>query len=199
MADVEDDRLIAHLSHVGMRWYDLVVSCGDLDVSYLDCVVTMANAPLLYVRGNHDVEYDACPPLGGTDIDGRIVVAGGLRFAGLEGSLRYREGIVGYSEREMLRRVLRLELLARMRGGVDFLVTHAPPRGHGDLPDPPHQGFEAYNGLIERLRPAYMLHGHVHLDYGRIARVREHPSGTCLVNAFGWQELEVCPRGTRGL
>lgn len=191
VADVEDDCLIAHLSQVGMRWYDLVVSCGDLDVSYLDCVVTMANAPLLYVRGNHDVGYDECPPLGGTDIDGRIVVMGGLRFAGLEGSLRYREGIVGYSQREMLFRAKRLELLAQAKGGVDVLVTHVPPRGCGDLADMPHWGFEAFNGLLARLSPHLMLHGHVHLNYGRIERERTHPSGVRLVNAFGWYTAEI--------
>ena len=191
IADKEDNLLLSRLSHCERGRYDLVISCGDLRPGYLDCVATMANAPLFYVRGNHDTAYEDDPHLGGTDLDGHIEEAGGLRFAGLEGSYRYREGIVGYTEAEMRRKVLRLGLLAKLGGGIDVLVTHAPPRGHGDLPDRPHRGFEALNGLLLWTRPTVMLHGHVHLDYGQIEREQEHPSGTRVINAFGLREIEL--------
>ena len=87
VADVEDDLLLARLSGGHAGRFDLVVSCGDLGPSYLDCVATLANAPLLYVRGNHDVGYEDSFAMGGTNLDGRIEEVGGLRFAGLEGSL----------------------------------------------------------------------------------------------------------------
>ena len=143
------------------------------------------------MRGNHDTGYESDPRLGGTDLDGRIEEFGGLRVAGLEGSLDYREGIVGYSQGEMLRRVVALGLRAALTGGIDVLVTHTPPRGHGDLPDGPHQGFDAFNGLLDWVHPKLMLHGHVHLNYGRIERERTHPSGTRLVNAYRWHEVEL--------
>ena len=76
-------------------------------------------------------------------------------------------------------------------GGIDILVTHTPPRGHGDLPDGPHQGFDAFNGLLNWVHPRLMLHGHVHLDYGMLERERQHPSGTTLVNAFRWKDIEL--------
>lgn len=191
IADVEDDLLIARLEHAKRGRYDLVVSCGDLSASYLDCVATLANAPLAYVRGNHDVRYEDDPHLGGTNLDGRIEEFGGLRFAGLEGSLDYREGIVGYSQAQMSRRAAVLGLRGYLTGGIDVLVTHAPARGHGDLEDAPHQGFDAFNGLLDWVHPRLMLHGHVHLNYGVIERERTHPSGTRLVNAYGWHEIEL--------
>ena len=192
IADVEDSLLLERLKRPDRASrYDLVISCGDLGMSYLDCVATLANAPLLYVRGNHDVGYEDDPHLGGTDLNGRVEAFGGLRFAGLEGSLEYREGIVGCSQAEMRRRVLALGLRAYLTGGIDVLVTHAPARGYGDLPDLPHQGFDAFNGLLDWLHPAIMLHGHVHLNYGVVERERVHPSGTRLLNAYGWQELEL--------
>ena len=77
------------------------------------------------------------------------------------------------------------------RRGLDVLVTHAPARGWGDLEDTAHQGFEAFNDLMLRFRPAYMLHGHVHLSYGRISRRREHEAGTVIVNACGYQIIEI--------
>ena len=112
-------------------------------------------------------------------------------MAGLEGSVDYREGIVGYSQGEMRRKVVALGLRAALTGGIDVLVTHTPPRGHGDLPDGPHEGFDAFNGLLSWVHPALMLHGHVHLNYGMLERRRSHPSGTELINAYGWQEIEL--------
>ena len=191
VADVEDDLLLARLSAADAPRYEAVVSCGDLSMAYLDCVATLANAPLLYVRGNHDVGYEDDPHLGGINLDGRVEMIGGLRFAGLEGSVDYREGIVGYSQAEMRHRVLALGLRTYLTGGVDVLVTHTPPRGHGDLPDGPHRGFDAFNGMLGWLHPTVMLHGHVHLNYGVLERERMHPSGTRLVNAYGWHELEL--------
>ena len=192
IADVEDSLLLERLKRPDRASrYDLVISCGDLGMSYLDCVATLANAPLLYVRGNRDVGYEDDPHLGGTDLDGRAERIGGLRIAGLEGSFDYREGIVGYSQAEMRHKAVSLGLRTYLTGGIDVLVTHTPPRGHGDLPDGPHQGFDAFNGLLDWLHPKVMLHGHVHLDYGMIERVRMHPSGTRLINAFGWYEFEL--------
>lgn len=191
IADVEDDLLLSRLTQHEAGSYDLVISCGDLSPSYLDCVATLANAPLAYVRGNHDVGYEDSWEMGGTNLDGCIERFGDLRVAGLEGSVDYREGIVGYSQGEMRRKVVALGLRAALTGGIDVLVTHTPPRGHGDLPDGPHEGFDAFNGLLSWAHPALMLHGHVHLNYGMLERRRSHPSGTELINAYGWQEIEL--------
>ena len=191
IADVEDDLLLSRLSQPGDLRYDLVISCGDLGPSYLDAVATLANAPLAYVRGNHDKGYEDSWEMGGTNLDGRIERFGDLRVAGLEGSVDYREGIVGYSQGEMRRKVVALGLRAALTGGIDVLVTHTPPRGHGDLPDGPHEGFDAFNGLLSWVHPALMLYGHVHLNYGMLERRRSHPSGTELINAYGWQEIEL--------
>ena len=40
---------------------DAIISCGDLPASYLTFLVTMANRPLFYVHGNHDVDAVAQP------------------------------------------------------------------------------------------------------------------------------------------
>lgn len=191
IADVEDDVLASQLSNRSLGRFDVVVSCGDLGPAYLDFVATMANAPLLYVRGNHDVGHEDDFAMGGINLDGRIEKVCGLRFAGLEGSLDYRDGIVGYSQGEMSRKAAKLGLRAALTGGIDVLVTHAPARGYGDLPDGPHQGFDAFNGLLNWVHPRLMLHGHVHLDYGMIARERTHQSGARLVNVCGWQTIEL--------
>lgn len=104
--------------------------------------------------------------------------------------LELGEGLAA-GQRRMVQTVERAVLEGRLHPFEDILVTHAPARGHGDLPDPPHQGFDAFNGLLDWLHPKVMLHGHVHLDYGMLERERVHRSGVRLVNCFGWQEIEL--------
>lgn len=170
---------------------DLVISCGDLPATYLEHIVTLANVPLVYVQGNHDTAYDDHAPEGCVSIDGQLRDFRGLRVMGLGGSIRYNDEVHGFTEAEMARKAARMALLASATGGVDLVVTHAPLRGYGDLDDLPHRGFEALGRLVERTRPRYLLHGHVHLEYGRIERVREHPCGTTIVNVCGSYVLEI--------
>lgn len=165
---------------------DLIISCGDLRREYLEFLLTMINAPLLYVFGNHD----ECGAEGGICIDGRIVAIDGVRFLGLGGSMRYRLGANMYTESEMRRRWLKLWPRAGMKGGVDVLVTHAPAKGWGDLGDLAHTGFETFNIIMNRYSPKYMLHGHVHCSYGRIKRECVHPSGTRIINVCGYRLID---------
>ncbi len=191
VADVEEGWLESRLLRERLGRVDLVVSCGDLRPVYLENVVTFANAPLAYVRGNHDAGASWHAPEGCVDLEGEVRDCRGLHLGGLGGSIRYNERVFGFSEDEMHRRAARMALLSQSVGGLDVMVTHAPPRGYGDLEDFVHQGFEALNVLLERTRPRYLLHGHVHLDYGRIPRVVEHPLGTTIVNVCGSYVLDL--------
>ena len=170
---------------------DLILSCGDLKAEYLSFLVTMGHAPVLYVHGNHDVSYEQFPPEGCDCIDDQLVTFKGLRILGLGGCLRYNERPFQYTEREMRRRIRRLRGKLRRSGGVDIVVTHAPPRGCGDDEDLAHRGFEAFLPLLEKYKPRYLVHGHVHLRYGagngRVLRCGE----TAVVNACGYYILEV--------
>ncbi|RVU97445.1 hypothetical protein EII22_07410 [Coriobacteriales bacterium OH1046] len=191
IADKEDAVLCSRIANGAQRSPDLIVSCGDLRPGYLDFVATAANAPLLYVRGNHDTDERGYASMGGTALGGCIVTVKGIRIAGLDGSLDYRMGIVGFSEAQMRRKALMLAMHARLTGGLDVLVTHAPPLGYGDLDDRAHRGFACFNWLLDTLRPKILLHGHTHLDYGLVARELAHPSGTRIVNACGHWEGEL--------
>ncbi len=168
---------------------DLIISCGDLRPEYLEFLLTMINAPLLYVFGNHD----ECGPgsvEGGICIDGRCVEIAGVRVAGLGGSMRYRLGVNMYSESEMRRRWLKLWPRVGLKGGVDVFVAHAPAKGWGDLQDLAHSGFETFNVILSKYMPKYMLHGHVHNSYGRIKREYIHESGTRIINVCGYRIID---------
>jgi len=195
VSDEECPALWDHYQPGRLQGYDLILSCGDLKADYLSFLVTMGRAPLLYVHGNHDGSYAARPPEGCDCIDGHLVVYRGLRILGLGGCLRYRpEAPFQYSEREMQRRIRRLRLALLKSGGVDLVVTHAPPRGLGDGEDLPHRGFQALRELLDRYQPAYLVHGHVHLR-GWPLPERTIPYGeTRIINAGDRFTLEVPDR-----
>ena len=170
---------------------DLILSCGDLRAEYLSFLVTMGRAPLYYVRGNHDTGYEKRPPEGCECIENKLVTAGGLRILGLGGSPFYSGGPDQYTERQMSRRIWRAGFPIRHAGGVDLVVTHAPVRGCGDADDYAHRGFESFRPMLEKYRPRYLVHGHVHLRYGAgLPRVL-HYADTTLVNACGYYILEL--------
>lgn len=164
--------------------YDLIISCGDLKASYLSFIVTMARVPVLYVHGNHDAGYSRNPPEGCDCIEDQLIIYNGLRILGLGGCRRYRPGPHQYTDREMRKRIRKLRWKLWWHKGVDIVVTHAPPAGVGDDEDPAHQGFEAFLPLIEKYQPKYLLHGHVHMNYG-VNKAREHQVGnTRVINAY---------------
>ena len=173
--------------------YDLIISCGDLNAKYLSFLVTMARCPVLYVHGNHDVNYDQVPPEGCDCIDGHIVTYNGLRILGLGGCRRYHRGPHQYTDAQMRRRIARLRWRLWRMGGVDIVGTHAPPYGLGDGEDPAHWGFESLVELLDKYHPQYLVHGHVHMRYGGQERVRDY-NGTTLINATERYTFEIPDR-----
>ena len=174
-----------------LKEYDLIISCGDLKPDYLSFLVTMSRCPVLYVHGNHDCIYRSRPPEGCDCIDGNIVTYNGLRIAGLGGCKKYHPGRHQYTERQMRRRIRKLRFPLWRTKGVDILVTHAPPEGLGDAADPAHRGFAVLNDFLDRYRPRYLLHGHVHLRYGNNRpRELEH-NGTAIINCTERYVLEI--------
>ena len=188
VSDEESQALWDYYVPGRLKEYDLIISCGDLKADYLSFLVTMGNIPVLYVHGNHDTSYQTEPPGGCDCIDDQLVVYNGVRILGLGGCRRYHPGPFQYTDRQMRRRIRKLRFQLWRSGGVDIVVTHAPPAGVGDQDDPAHRGFDALLELLEQYHPQYLLHGHVHLRYG-MDMVRQRSYGDT-------QVINVCPRYT---
>ena len=189
LADKAEPRLWEHLDRRLLDGVSLVISCGDLPARYLSFLTCFTRAPILYVHGNHDIRYDREPPEGCECIEDTVYVFQGIRILGLGGSMRYRpEAAHQYSEREMLKRVRRLKLRLSIfrNGGIDILVTHAPARGIGDDSDLAHRGFETFLRVMDRYRPRYMLHGHMHIEYTHDFRRERRYNATAVINACGY-------------
>lgn len=175
--------------------YDLILSSGDLKADYLSFLVTMARCPVLYVHGNHDTGYDRYPPEGCDCVEDKLVVCKGLRILGLGGCSRYKEGPHQYTEAQMRRRIRKLRRAVKAAGGVDIVLCHASPLGLGDAPDRTHKGFAAFLDLLDTYHPQYLLHGHVHLNYGRMIPRQNQYGNTKIINCCGYVELECEGQG----
>ena len=168
IADVESKYLWDYFEKSKLEGIDLIISCGDLNPKYLSFLATFTTAPVLYVHGNHDVKYEKVPPEGCICIDDKIYVHKGVRIMGLGGCMQYIEGRPHqYTDMQMLKRVLKMIPKILWRRGFDILVAHAPAYEINDGEDLPHRGFKVFKTLIEKAKPKYFLHGHVHMNYGR--------------------------------
>ena len=164
--------------------FDLILACGDLKREYLEFLVTMAHCPVLYVHGNHDDVFDQTPPEGCICVDDRLFVYEGVRILGLGGSYRYRKGKYMYTETQMRRRIRRLWLPLWRNKGFDILLTHAPARHINDFDSLSHRGFACFVQLLDKYRPKYFIHGHIHRNYGVGIPQKTTREDTTIINAY---------------
>jgi Icc-related predicted phosphoesterase len=195
---------------------DLILSAGDLPMDYLDFIVSSLNKPLLFVFGNHNLEAlrqyrkdqlpigpealrtDLYRGSGATYTGFKVTKEGKLLVAGLGGSMRYNRGSNQFTDFEMYIKTLMLVphlLFNRIFRGrfVDILLTHAAPWGIHDLDDPCHRGFKAFRWFIKVFKPAYLIHGHVHL-YDLNAVRDSRCLKTRVINAFGHYVIDFKER-----
>lgn len=194
---------IIYHSRVKQRFndIDLVISCGDLSYYYLEYIISSLDKPLYFVRGNHakKVEYGCAgpreKPWGAVNLHKKVIrdSATDLLMAGIEGSLRYSIGKYQYTQSQMWRMVMQLIpslVLNKIRYGryLDIFVSHAPPWGIHDQPDPAHQGVKAFRWLIENFKPACHIHGHIHIYHPKVV-FKTTLEKTLVVNTYGYRKL----------
>ena len=191
LTDHESRLLYDYYEPERMKDIDLIISCGDLAPEYLKFFATLCHVPVLYVRGNHDGKYDEKPPEGCICIEDDIYVHEGIRILGLGGSMEYIPGARNqYTEQQMRSRVRRLWFKLWRHKGFDILVAHAPARAVNDLEDLPHRGFAVFRMLMEKYRPKFFFHGHVHANYSRNFKRRDTFCNTTVINAYDFYVVE---------
>jgi hypothetical protein len=119
----------------------------------------------------------------------------GLILAGVEGSLRYREGPFQYTQTQMWLNILRIVpglIRSKLLHGryLDIFISHAPPRGIHDQPDLPHQGIDAFLWLINTFKPRYHFHGHIHVYRPDVQTITQH-GATTVINTYGYRETPI--------
>ena len=225
ISDATDTLIYSSVAPELYRDVDCVISAGDLPLRYYDYIQTMLKKDVWYVYGNHNLEEfgrmmkgtsrdgfmrgvdvhepHTLPAFGGCFVDGKCVYDKNhdLIIMGLGGSMLYNNGDSQYTEKQMQRRIMKLvpRLMFNKRKygrALDILITHAPPRGMGDGEDLCHKGFECFLSFMERYKPKYLLHGHVHLEDMNAPRVSEFMD-TKVINIYKNYILEDESLGAR--
>lgn len=185
LADHESKNLYDHYEPEKLKNIDLIISCGDLPANYLSFFATFSCAPVLYIKGNHDCQYENKPPEGCICIEDDIYTYKGIRIMGLGGSMEYIPGAENqFTEEKMGRRIRKMRWKLRRNKGFDILVSHAPAFELNDMEDLPHRGFRCFKDLMDKYAPKYFLHGHVHANYGNQFRRMDHYGETVVINAY---------------
>ena len=117
-----------------------------------------------------------------------------LLLAGVSGSLLYNKGLNQYTEKQMKAKLLKMVpalIKNKLKYGryIDILLTHASPRHIHDKEDPCHRGFECFNWFIQKFKPKYLIHGHIHLYDAREKRITK-TEDTTVVNAYAHLLIE---------
>ena len=191
VADAVDPTLHRQAGRQPFAEIDVIISCGDLPPEYLSRLSHAFNAPLYFVGGNHDIRYKDKLPQGGRHLHARVERIKGLNFLGLEGSRWYNGGPYQYTEGQMRGIIRRLRPTLWWQGGLDVVVTHAPPRYIQDAEDLCHRGFRSFRWLIDKYQPTFFIHGHIHRQFTDPAERITVVDATKVVNTYGYHILEI--------
>lgn len=170
---------------------DLIISCGDMAPEYLTFLRNRFECPLVYVKGNHDIRYTQSNLVGCENIHARVVSVGSLNILGLEGSMWYNGGPNQYTDKMMRKIIFWMGFQIWRKRPIHMVVTHASPRNVHDREDLCHMGFESFGRLMDKYRPDYLIHGHIHQTFDtfddRVTQVIQ----TKVINTCGYTIIEV--------
>ena len=177
---IADDDALVGLIHTEVD-IDLLLSLGDLyDVTIEKAIDIYAPEYVAAIRGNHCVA--SAFPLPAVDLHLQTMECFGLTLGGFAGSWQYkRHGNHMYTQEEVH------ELLGDLPA-VDIFIAHNSPRGIHERDNLIHQGFDAFLEYIDRVQPAYFLHGHQHCN--RIS----YRGKTCIMGVYGERQFQINTR-----
>lgn len=140
--------------------FDIIATLGDIFGLYLKQTRdAFPDKKIIGVLGNHDQKgkfayYNI------EDIHNRIVDINGVKIAGIEGCVKYKE-----SDKFPLYTQFEIIKICHHLDKADIIISHNSPFGiHDDKEDIAHIGYQGLWEYIGRHRPKYCVHGHQHID-----------------------------------
>ncbi len=166
-----------HLDEMDVPEGDLLLHAGDLTghgslPEIADANRALAGLPHRYkviIAGNHDFGFERAPAAARALITSAVYLEDsgceieGLRLYGSPWQPWFFDWAFNSRRGESLKPVW-----DRIPAGIDILITHGPPRGHGDVVAHNGEpvGCPALLDAIRRIKPRYHIFGHIHEGYG---------------------------------
>ena len=159
-----ENRLAKFLDGVGD--FDLCVLLGDHHTGdlreILDCIPV---EKIIAIKGNHD-SFSQYREHGIRDISGSSYIYKGIRFAGIDGSFRYKnESFPSYTQYQSL-------ALGHRLPSAEVLLSH-DVAFESPVRDNAHLGLIGITHYIYKNSPRWHIHGHIHQSYEK-----EYDNGT---------------------
>lgn len=138
---------------------------GDVPYQELTAIMLeIGNKPSYGIIGNHD-EPQLLENFGIQNIHGKIIEINGIKFVGMGGTFRYKNGLpLSFSQDESLEFVSSLPK-------ADILLSHDSIYNPNKLNEA-HQGLQGINWYIRQYHPRLFIHGHLHETSVAIIRNR---------------------------
>jgi Icc-related predicted phosphoesterase len=150
---------------------EIIILLGDLFYEWIE-ELRGIDIPIIGVTGNHDFDLNMNPDksdpierIGGVRLHLNTFTHKGIKFAGFNGDMAYvyAENNSPYwkgGDMDGMRK--ELEQMKDLES-VDVLLTHFPSEGTLDTPHIlGHKGIRAFRDYIDRVKPKYHFHGHMH-------------------------------------
>jgi Icc-related predicted phosphoesterase len=194
---------------------DVLCSCGDVPLDFLELLKIYVSENLLMVMGNEDKKpsgmsimgpasmnsediMEAFQTLPGKNIHGRVVSLGGFLFCGFSGVRSSQDRPFHSSEWAMRGVVRRVKWRVRQRQWLNrflgrpaqpvVVLSHVPPSEGKPLDA--STSFVCFMKFIKTIQPVLWLHGHEPLSGYHQVKNRQIGK-TLVVNAYEYKRIEI--------
>lgn len=162
IADTHGDMLMMTSDSIidKFRDVDVVICVGDIRKDELKVISRLSKNKILAIKGNHDSvnQFDELPEI--IDIHNNMVDINGVNIIGIEGSIKYNDYVVGFSQKESL------HLAKSMQQGADILISHSHMYCKDDAELGPYNSHVGLKGTRYYFRhnKCVNIHGHDHIS-----------------------------------
>lgn len=159
--------------------YDLCIILGDIYGYELEKILKfIPSDSIIALRGNHD-NFEVYDEYGIRNINGTTFIYKGIRFAGIEGSYKYKNAeFPSYTHYESL-------CLACDIPKTDVLITHDRMFTESQYNDV-HAGLVGITYYVYEKGVQWHIHGHIHESYQK-----KYSNGTNEKSVYGCEYLEI--------
>lgn len=159
---------------------DACILLGDISKNDIEVILRHIEKDKIFgILGNHDYDTNLSD-FNIPNINGTIKEINGIKFAGFEGCIKYKEIQPGYSLEDGFKMAKELE-------ATDICITHAPPFGSAGMNhNSIHIGVPYVNEYIYKNHCPIVICGHNHVDY-----IHELSNGTKVIGTYKQRIIEI--------
>jgi Icc-related predicted phosphoesterase len=154
--------------------FDIIILLGDITTAAIKCILKkFDDKPVYGIYGNHDnegmfesvdrildMEYEIYGKVRGNYINNINLKSeywNDIWFTGLNGSVKYKDKMIGYSQEEALDLYIPIaNILFSHETGYLYINNKEDQKSH--------EGFKAISKYIKENRPKYHIFGHHHIN-----------------------------------